>query len=104
MRKKGLALGASVNNALVFHNNKIISKEGLRYSDEPVRHKILDCIGDIFISGFRIKGKICAYKTGHELNNKLMHAIFNNPQNWNKSEVSEFTEKRMENEPIAALA
>ena len=104
MRKQGLALGASVNNALVFHNNKIISKEGLRYSDEPVRHKILDCIGDIFISGFRIKGKIYAYKTGHELNNKLMHAIFNNPQNWNKSEVSEFTEKRMENEPIAALA
>ena len=104
LRNQGYALGASINNALVFHGDKIISKEGLRYSDEPVRHKVLDCMGDIFMSGHRIRGKIFAYKTGHELNNKLMHAIFSNPQNWEKTEVSNFTENLIDNVPIAALA
>ena len=80
--QKGLALGASENNALVFDGDKVLNKEGLRYYNEPVRHKILDCIGDLFMCGFRIKGKVKAYKTGHELNNKLMHAIFLNEENW----------------------
>ena len=57
-----------------------------------------------FMSGHRIRGKIFAYKTGHELNNKLMHAIFSNPQNWEKTEVSNFTENLIDNVPIAALA
>lgn len=80
--KKGLALGASENNALVFNGDKVLNNDGLRYFNEPVRHKILDCLGDLFMAGYRINGKINAYKSGHELNNKLIHALFNENENW----------------------
>ena len=80
--KKGLALGASENNALVFNGDKVLNNDGLRYFNEPVRHKILDCLGDLFMAGYRINGKISAYKSGHELNNKLIHALFTENKNW----------------------
>ena len=80
--KKGLALGASESNALIFDGDSVLNNEGLRYYNEPVRHKVLDCLGDIFMAGYRINGKVNAFKSGHELNNRLMRSLFSNRENW----------------------
>jgi len=104
--KQGLALGASENNALVFDGDTVSNEEGLRYYNEPVRHKILDCMGDIFMAGFRINGKVIAYKSGHELNNKLMRTLFSDNKNWNISSYKPSGIFTFENplEPMAAIA
>lgn len=82
MHKIGLARGGSLNNSMVFDNNSLINKNGFRYENEVVRHKILDCVGDIFTSGFNIKGAIYANKSGHSLNNQLLKKIFENIDNY----------------------
>ena len=103
--KKGLALGASENNALVFNGDSVLNNDGLRYFNEPVRHKILDCLGDFFMAGYRINGKIKAYKSGHELNNKLIHALFTENKNWELKTIdSENIINNNKSEKIAAIA
>ncbi len=82
LRKNGLALGGSLENAIVLDDDKIINKEGLRFSDEFVRHKLLDFIGDISLAGYRILGSFFSSQTGHELNNKLLKKVFESPDNW----------------------
>lgn len=82
LQSNGLARGGSLDNAIVLKGDKVLNKNGLRYRDEFVRHKILDCIGDFFLAGKRIKGDFKAYKTGHELNNKLLHSLFADPTAW----------------------
>jgi UDP-3-O-[3-hydroxymyristoyl] N-acetylglucosamine deacetylase len=72
LRSQGLAKGGSLDNAIVVSGDKILNSEGLRYNDEFVRHKILDCIGDYYLAGARIEGEVTAYKTGHKLNNNLL--------------------------------
>ncbi len=67
---------------MVHPQYKIINEDGLRYSDEFVRHKILDAVGDLYMLGSPIIGKFTAYKSGHELNNKLLRALVENPQSW----------------------
>lgn len=76
LKSIGLAKGASLDNAIAIGEDGILNKEGLRYKNEFVRHKILDCIGDLYLAGARIKGKIKAVKSGHQLNNLLLHKIF----------------------------
>lgn len=76
MRSQGLARGGSLENAIVISGDKILNKEGLRYNNEFVRHKLLDCIGDFYLAGNRIQGNFIAYKSGHGLNNKLLHKLF----------------------------
>ena len=104
--KKGLALGASENNALVFNGDTVLNNDGLRYFNEPVRHKILDCLGDFFMAGYRINGKINAYKSGHELNNKLIHALFTENENWELKTIDSENNINHNNqsEKIAAIA
>jgi UDP-3-O-[3-hydroxymyristoyl] N-acetylglucosamine deacetylase len=80
LKKNGLALGGSLDNALVLNETGVLNKEGLRYKDEFIRHKVLDLIGDLYISGYRIKGKVIAKKTGHDMNAKLVKAINENKQ------------------------
>ncbi len=80
MRANGLARGGSLENAIVIKEDKILNKEGLRYNDEFVRHKILDCIGDFYLAGKRISGAFKAYKTGHGLNNQLLRKLFSDRQ------------------------
>lgn len=75
MKKSGLALGGSLDNALVLDETSVLNKDGLRYKDEFVRHKVLDLIGDIYLSGYRIKGRVTAKKTGHDMNSKLVMKI-----------------------------
>ncbi len=82
LKKQGLAQGASMENAVVIQNNKILNKDGLRYKDEFVRHKLLDLIGDLYLAGAPIKGLIKSHKPGHKINNKVLHTLFNNPDSF----------------------
>ena len=79
LKKKGLAKGASLKNVIGLNEDGIMNFEGLRYKDEFVRHKILDLLGDLFISGYRIIGNFQAKKSGHVLNNEILRKIFQIP-------------------------
>lgn len=82
MRKIGLIKGGSLDNSVVFGENGPINEMNLRYKDEVVRHKILDCVGDLYSCGFNIVGKIEAYKSGHTLDNQLVRKIFGDNHNY----------------------
>ena len=82
LRSNGLALGGSLDNAVVVGEKKILNKDGLRYSDEFVRHKILDSIGDLYLAGSPIKGYFYGNKSGHHLNNQLLRKIFSDVSNY----------------------
>jgi UDP-3-O-[3-hydroxymyristoyl] N-acetylglucosamine deacetylase len=76
LRSMGLALGGSLDNAVVVGKNGILNKDGLRYGDEFVRHKALDCVGDLFLAGVRIDGALSFLRPGHAINNSLLRALF----------------------------
>ncbi|AGO16466.1 UDP-3-O-acyl-N-acetylglucosamine deacetylase [Glaesserella parasuis] len=78
----GLALGGSLDNAIVLDEYRILNEEGLRFKDELVRHKMLDAVGDLFMCGYNILGDFKAYKSGHSLNNKLLRAVLANENAW----------------------
>jgi UDP-3-O-[3-hydroxymyristoyl] N-acetylglucosamine deacetylase len=78
----GLANWGSLKNAVVIGETNIVNPEGLRFEDEFVRHKTLDFIGDIFLSGHYVLGKFTIFKSGHELNNKLLHSLFKDDSCW----------------------
>ncbi len=80
MQKNGLALGGSLDNAIVVGAEGVANKDGLRYNDEFVRHKILDCIGDVFLAGAYVKGHFHGVKSGHGLNNQILRAAFSDPE------------------------
>jgi len=82
LRSNGLARGGSLDNAIVVDEYKIINKDGLRYKDEFVRHKILDAMGDLFMLGKPLLGKFTAFKSGHELNNRLLRALLEQKSKW----------------------
>ncbi|MEN6374879.1 MAG: UDP-3-O-acyl-N-acetylglucosamine deacetylase [Smithella sp.] len=82
MQAKGLALGGSLQNAVVLDDQKVINKEGLRFPDEFVKHKILDAIGDLFLLGMPIIGHFVAYKSGHRLNNLLLKELMLKADCW----------------------
>jgi len=82
LRSNGLARGGSLDNAIVLDEYKILNDEGLRYSDEFVRHKILDALGDLYMIGMPIIGKFVAFKSGHELNNKLLRLMLEQQSKW----------------------
>tara|TARA_X000000950_G_scaffold287580_1_gene400490 strand:- start:2073 stop:2945 length:873 start_codon:yes stop_codon:yes gene_type:complete len=82
LRSSGLALGGSLENAVVVGENKILNSEGLRYKDEFVRHKILDSIGDLYLAGSPIQGYFFGNKSGHHLNNLLLRSLFADKSNY----------------------
>ena len=82
LRSNGLALGGSLDNAVVVGENEILNKEGLRYTDEFVRHKILDSIGDLYLAGSPIIGYFYGNKSGHYLNNQLLRKLFSDETNY----------------------
>ena len=82
LQAKGLALGGSLKNAVVLTEKKIINKEGLRFPDEFVKHKILDAIGDLSLLGMPIIGHFVAYKSGHKLNNLLLKELLAHEECW----------------------
>ncbi|TAD91709.1 MAG: UDP-3-O-acyl-N-acetylglucosamine deacetylase [Alphaproteobacteria bacterium] len=88
LRKLGLARGGSLENAIVVDGDRILNPEGLRFTDEFVRHKILDCLGDLYLAGAPILGHVHGERAGHAFNNRLLHALFADPANWRWVEVS----------------
>lgn len=82
LKANNLAIGGSINNAIILDEFNVINPDGLRYDDEFVRHKILDVIGDLYMHGHQILGMVSAYKSGHALNNKLLRELINNSEAW----------------------
>ena len=89
IKKNGLAKGGSLDNAIVVKDDKVLNEEGLRNSKEFVNHKILDCIGDLYTSGYRIIGSVVCSQGGHYLTNQLMKKIFNDNSNFSIIEIKE---------------
>ena len=82
MRSQGLALGGSLNNAIVMDEYRILNADGLRYENEFVKHKILDAIGDLYLLGHPVIGSYTAYKSGHALNNALLRKLLEDKEAW----------------------
>lgn len=82
LKSKGLAQGASLENAIGIDNNGIMNPEGLRYRDEFVRHKLLDFVGDLYTVGCATVGAFSGFKTSHALNNQFLHKLFSDPTNY----------------------
>lgn len=82
MREQGLALGGSLDNAIVMDEYRVLNDEGLRYQDEFVRHKILDAIGDLYLLGHPLIGAFAGYKSGHALNNRLVRELVSRTAAW----------------------
>ena len=89
IKKIGLAKGGSLDNAVVVKDNEILNKEGLRNSKEFVNHKILDCIGDLYTSGYRIIGNLKCSRGGHYLTNQLLRKVFSKNENFSIIEIQE---------------
>jgi UDP-3-O-[3-hydroxymyristoyl] N-acetylglucosamine deacetylase len=82
MRAAGLALGGSLDNAVVVDGAKVLNPAGLRMSDEFVRHKLLDAVGDLALAGAPLRARFVGHRTGHTLNNRLLRALFADAANW----------------------
>ena len=80
--KMGLGKGGSLDNAVIVSDDRVLNQDGLRYNDEFVRHKILDCLGDLYLSGYKIIGKVKSHQGGHELTYKLVKNLMKNKNNW----------------------
>jgi UDP-3-O-[3-hydroxymyristoyl] N-acetylglucosamine deacetylase len=82
MRSAGLALGGSLQNAIVLDETRVLNSEGLRYDNEFAKHKVLDAIGDLYLLGHPLIGTYVAFKPGHALNNALSRALLARPDAW----------------------
>ena len=91
IKKNGLAKGGSLDNAVVVKGEEVLNSEGLRNSKEFVNHKILDCIGDLYTSGYRMIASINCSQGGHYLTNSLLRKVFNNKDNFSIIEIQERT-------------
>jgi|SaaInlStandDraft_7_1057024.scaffolds.fasta_scaffold40147_3 UDP-3-O-[3-hydroxymyristoyl] N-acetylglucosamine deacetylase len=87
MNKMGLGLGGSLDNAIIVGDDSVLNTDGLRFENEFVRHKILDSIGDLYLSGYPILGKFTGYRSGHTANNKLLRNLFENKDSYEIIEV-----------------
>jgi len=89
IKKKGLAKGGSLDNAIVVKEDKVLNQEGLRNPKEFVNHKILDCIGDLYTCGYRMIGSVSCSQGGHHLTNQLLRKVFSNNLNFSIIEIKE---------------
>jgi len=89
LKTMGLAKGGSLQNAIVVKNDKVLNKEGLRNDKEFVNHKILDCMGDLYLAGYKIIAKINCSQGGHKLTNQLLRKVFENKENFSLIEIKE---------------
>ena len=95
MRAQGLALGGSLDNAIVMDDYRVLNNDGLRYNDEFVKHKVLDAIGDLYLLGHPLIGAFSGHKSGHALNNLLLRRLLEEEQAW---EFASF--ERAEDAPV----
>lgn len=82
LRANDLALGGSMDNAVVMDDYRVLNEDGLRYDDEFVKHKVLDAIGDLYLLGCSLIGEFSGYKSGHALNNRLLRALLADSEAW----------------------
>lgn len=82
LREGNLALGGSLDNAVVLDDYRVVNADGLRYKDEFVKHKVLDAVGDLYLLGYSLIGSFTGYKSGHELNNRLLQALVAQENAW----------------------
>ena len=82
MRGQGLALGGSLDNAIVLDEYRVLNSDGLRYDDEFVKHKILDAMGDLYVLGSPLLASYSAFRSGHAMNNQLLRALLDAPGSW----------------------
>ena len=94
LKEMGLAKGGSLENAIVVKDNEILNEKGLRNKKEFVNHKILDCMGDLYLAGYKIIGKIICSQGGHKLTNQLLRKVFQQDENFSLIEI---TEKHLQN-------
>ncbi|MDC0448488.1 UDP-3-O-acyl-N-acetylglucosamine deacetylase [Candidatus Pelagibacter sp.] len=91
LKEMGLAKGGSLENAVVVKDDKVINENGLRNDKEFVNHKILDCMGDLYLAGYKIIGKLVCSQGGHKLTNQLLRKVFENKENYSILEIKEKT-------------
>ena len=89
LKSQGLILGGSLRNAVLVDGDRIVNEEGLRYDNEFVRHKVLDCLGDLSLAGVQIIGHLYAYKPGHQLNTAVVKEVFEQRDAWSYLAVDE---------------
>lgn len=89
LRERNLALGGSLDNAVVVDDYRVLNEDGLRYEDEFVRHKILDAIGDLYLLGHSLIGAFTGYKSGHALNNRLLRTLLADQSLWEEVTFSD---------------
>jgi UDP-3-O-[3-hydroxymyristoyl] N-acetylglucosamine deacetylase len=82
LRARNLALGGSLDNAIVVDDYRVLNEDGLRYEDEFVKHKVLDAIGDLYLLGHSLIGAFSGYKSGHALNNQLLRTLLADQESW----------------------
>jgi UDP-3-O-[3-hydroxymyristoyl] N-acetylglucosamine deacetylase len=107
LRKAGLALGGSLDNAVVVSGDRILNDGGLRYRDEFVRHKALDCVGDLYLAGGPILGLFTGQRVGHAINNQLLRVLFADSDAWTYTTVDvdeRVTPRHWIDTPAAAVA
>ena len=78
----GLARGGSLDNAVVINSDGVMNEDGLRYNDECVRHKVLDCIGDLYLAGSQVLGHFRGCKSGHATNHQILRELLSDSRNW----------------------
>ena len=106
LKKMNLAKGGSLENAVVVKDNKILNEKGLRNKKEFVNHKILDCLGDLFLSGYKIIGKVKSVQGGHKLTNELLRKVFSNKENYSLIEIrdNKVPSELMKNQLLKSIA
>ena len=104
IKSLGLAKGGSLENAIVVSGNKILNNDGLRYRDEFVNHKILDCLGDLMLSGNRIFGHIKTSQGGHQLTNTLLRKFFSDKSNWKLQNIDVMQKDEKDSAPSNPIA
>jgi UDP-3-O-[3-hydroxymyristoyl] N-acetylglucosamine deacetylase len=98
LRSRNLALGGTMDNAIVLDDHRILNEDGLRYEDEFVKHKILDAIGDLYLLGRSLSAEFSGFKSGHALNNRLLRTLIATPDAW-----EEVTFENLHQAPIAYI-
>ena len=89
LKEMGLAKGGNLDNAIVVKGNEVLNENGLRNKKEFVNHKILDCMGDLYLAGYKIIGKLVCTQGGHKLTNQLLRIVFENDENFSLLEIKE---------------
>ena len=104
LRGRGFILGGSLQNAIVLSDDRVVNTDGLRFQDEFVRHKALDCIGDLYLAGGPLLAHMHGVSSGHAMNHKLLEALFADPEAWRRVSLDDDAPAAPDHKPAAAAA